>query len=188
MDRPEFEKALHAQRTGQGRISCFGALLASESGLGSRLVIVGGSAIEVYLTSDRYTSSDIDVVGDKSAILPVLRRWGFRPREGRDRRIYWAKRGLGLVDLVGPIDKAGLPPRAYPTPYGESYLGPVEALILRRLVRATREQSSELFQQAEALAVAFSDTIDWEYLTAEANYERVSALLKELRKRAAALR
>lgn len=188
MDLAEFDEALGAQQSGRARIACFGALLAIESGLGPRLVIVGGSAIEVYLTSDRYTSEDIDIVGEKSAILPVLARWGFRRHEGRDKRVYWAKPELGLVDLVGPIEKAGLPPRTYPTPYGESYLGPVEGLILRRLVRATREKSSELFQQAEALAVAFGDSIDWGYLTAEARYEKVSPLLRELRARAKSLR
>lgn len=188
MNQTEFEAALRTAKNEHDRIAWFGALLALESGLGSRVAVVGGSAIEVYLTSDKYTSSDIDVVGDKSAIIPVLRRWGFEQRIGRDQRVYWASESLGLVDLVGSKDKAGLAPRPYPTPYGEAFLGSIEALILRRLVRAPREESRELFEQAEALAVAFGDTLDWDYLTAEARYEKVDSLLEELRKRASSAR
>jgi hypothetical protein len=48
---------------------------------------VGGSAIEIHLTSGVYISMDIDIVGDKAAIGGVLRRWGFRREKGRDKRI-----------------------------------------------------------------------------------------------------
>ena len=117
MNRKEFEDTLAKARTEDERLSWFGALLTRESKLDGQLIIVGGSAIEIYLTSNEYVSMDIDVVGEKAAISAVLRRWGFQAEKGRDRRIYWVKKGLGNVDLVGPRDRSGLPPRAFPTPY-----------------------------------------------------------------------
>ena len=182
MNRREFETVLATASSEDERIAWFGALLARETGLGDRLIIVGGSAIEVYLSSGLYTSQDIDVVGTKRAIVPVLRRWGFREEEGRSGRVYWAKRGLGKVDLVGPNDKSGLPPRSEPTPYGEVLLGPVEYLIVRRLMRSGRERSTELFHQAEVLAAEYRTGLDWDYIRLEATYEHVLPLYDQLRK------
>jgi hypothetical protein len=186
MNRREFEAAIRSAPTEHDRIAWFGALLAADSKLRSRLIIVGGSAIEVYLSSERYVTNDIDVVGRKAAIVPVLKRWGFTQKSGRDQRVYWAKPGLGLVDLVGPTSRAGLPARRQPTPYGDAFLGPVEALVIRRLIRASREKSQTLFRQAEALATEYSRKLDWDYLRAEAKYEQIGPMLEELRKRVGA--
>jgi len=181
MDRREFEQTIAKARTEDERLSWFGALLTRDSKLAGRLIIVGGSAIEIYLTSSKYVSMDIDVVGDKDAITVVLRRWGFRREEGRDRRVYWVKKGLGNVDLLGPRDRSGLPPRALVTAYGEVLLGPVEYLIVRRLMRAGREQSTELFRQAEVLAAQYRRSLDWEYIRAQAAYENVLPLYDQLK-------
>jgi hypothetical protein len=181
MDRKEFERALARARTEDERLSWFGALLTHESKLDGQLIIVGGSAVEIYLTSNRYVSMDIDVVGDKAAIAEVLGRWGFSREEGRDRRVYWVKAGLGNVDLVGPRDRSGLPPRVVTTPHGNLLLGSVEYLIVRRLMRAGREHSTELFRQAEVLAAQFKRSIDWEYIRAQAAYEKVLPLYNQLK-------
>ena len=181
MERKEFERTIAKARTEDERLSWFGALLTRESNLEGQLIIVGGSAIEIYLTSSRYVSMDIDVVGDKEAITVVLRRWGFRREIGRDRRAYWVKKGLGSVDLVGSRDRSGLPPRASLTPYGEVLLAPVEYLIVRRLMRAGREQSTELFRQAEVLATRFVRSLDWDYVRSQAKYEGVLPLYSQLR-------
>jgi hypothetical protein len=181
MDRKEFELAIAKARTEDERLSWFGALLTRESKLEGRLIIVGGSAIEIYLTSSKYVSMDIDVVGDKGAISAVLRRWGFRRVPGRDRRVSWVKKGLGSVDPVGPTDRSGLPPRSISTPHGEVLLAPVEYLVVRRLMRAGRERSTELFRQAEVLAAQFKRSLDWEYTRSEAEHERVLPLYNQLR-------
>jgi hypothetical protein len=181
MDGAELDRILASASSGAQRIEWFGALLAKESGLGRRLVIVGGSAIEVYLSSDRYVSEDIDVVGDRRRIAPVLRRWGFEPEQGRDARTYWSKTGLGKVDLVGSADRAGLPSRMRGTKYGPVRLGPVEYLIVRRLMRSGREHDVELFRQAEALAVDYGPSLDWDYLRGQASYEGVLPLFERLR-------
>ncbi|HTT73767.1 MAG TPA: hypothetical protein VMG99_06445 [Thermoplasmata archaeon] len=181
MEREELDRALASGRSEEERLAIFGALLAKESKLGRRLILVGGAAIEIYLSSDRYVSQDIDVVGEKEAIRPVLRKWGFEPEEGRDRRLYWSKAGLGKVDLVGAVDRSGLRPTRKETPYGAVYLGPVEYLIVRRLMRAGRERSVELFRQAEVLAAENASTLDWGYIRIQAKYEGVLPLYEQLR-------
>lgn len=182
MNRKEFEDTLAKARTEDERLSWFGALLTRESKLDGQLIIVGGSAIEIYLTSNEYVSMDIDVVGEKAAISAVLRRWGFQAEKGRDRRIYWVKKGLGNVDLVGPRDRSGLPPRAFPTPYGDVLLGAIEYLILRRLMMARQKRSREMFRLAAVLAARYNRGLDWEYIRAHAAYEKVLPLFDELKK------
>ncbi len=93
------------------------------------------------------------------------------------------KDGLGNVDLVGPHDKSGLPPREEPTPFGPVLLGPVEYLVSHRLVMAAQEKSEERFDQAVALAQEFGGGLDWDYIEGEARYERVLPLYQQLRER-----
>jgi hypothetical protein len=182
MDRQEFERILSSAPSESERIAWFGALLTREAGLQGKLIIVGGSAIEVYLTSNKYVSQDIDVVGAKGPITQVLRRWRFHREEGRSGREYWTKDGLGQVDLVGPKDRSGLPPRVEHTPYGDLLLAPVEYLIVRRLMRAGREHSTELFRQAEVLAVQYGGELDWDYIRGDASRENVLPLYEQLRR------
>jgi len=178
VDAAEFARVIRKARTAEDRIAWFGALLASETR--KAVEVVGGSAIEIYLSSASYVSQDVDLVGDPAAIESVLRRWGFRQVEGRSHRTYWTDRLVGLVDLVGPADRSGLPPRKVPTPYGPVTLSAPEPLIIRRLMRAGRENSNELFRQAVSLARV--GNLDWEYLQTEARYEKVELQLNRLRK------
>jgi hypothetical protein len=172
-----FDKLLKAAPSPEARIAWFGALLAKESR--TKVVIVGGSAIEIYLSSQAYVSQDVDVVGSKDLLVGVLRRWGFQEVAGRSARSYWVKAGVGLVDLVGPRDRSGLPPRTMETPHGPVLLSALEPLILRRLWRASREHAPGLF--AQAVALARNQDLDWDYLNAMASYERVSSDLRRLR-------
>lgn len=188
MDRREFEAAVAEAPSEEERLAYFGALLARETGLGSRLVIVGGSAIEIYLTAEVYTSQDIDVVGAKSVIAPVLSMWGFSEESGRSRRAYWVKDGLGAVDLVGARDRSGLPPRHWPTPYGDVMLGPIEFLIVRRLMRTVTDRDPDLFRQAEALALRYPKGLDWEYIRVLGKAENVWPLVRQLESRVRARR
>jgi len=183
MDRGEFERAISTAPSEEDRLAYFGALLAKESGLGSRLVLVGGSAVEIYLTAEVYTSQDIDLVGPKGVITPILLKWGFSDETGRSRRVYWIKEGLGQVDLVGDRDRSGLPPRPWPTPFGQVMIGPVEFLIVRRLMRSSRERSADLFRQAEAMATRYGKGLDWDYIRVMAKKENVLPLFEQLRDR-----
>ena len=179
MDEREFDSLLRKAKTPDRRVAWFGALLAKESEV--PVVIVGGSAIQVY-TERAYVSHDIDIVGDRSKLAAVLRRWGFHREKGRSSRIYWVKEPLGLVDLVGVRMKSGLSPQTVQTPYGSVNLGPPEDLITRRLMRAGAEQSTDLFQEAVLIAHRYRDVLDWGYIRADAQYERVLPLYEQLRK------
>ena len=177
MDADELDRILRTAPTPGDRVAWFGALLTKE--VRGRIELVGGSAVEIYLSSVDYVSQDVDVVGKKEAIANVLARWRFREVTGRSRRTYWFKENVGLVDLVGSTDRSGLPPRRLETPYGFVNVGPVEPLIIRRLYRARRENSRALYDQAVKLARMGG--LDWPYLEAEARYEKVAPLLKKLR-------
>ena len=177
MDAAEFAREIGKAKSAEERIAWFGALLRRESG--KDVEVVGGSAIEIYLTSSAYVSQDIDLVGERITIERTLRDWGFRQVEGRSHRVYWTERSLGLVDIVGQADRSGLRPREVSTPYGPALLSAPEPLIIRRLQRAARENSEELFRQAVALARL--GNLDWQYLESEARYEKVEPQLKRLR-------
>ncbi|MGA8302709.1 MAG: hypothetical protein WA691_05880 [Thermoplasmata archaeon] len=179
MDEHEFDTIIRRAERPDERVAWFGALLTEASGVS--LVIVGGSAIEIY-TAGAYVSSDIDIVGSKTRIAPVLRRWGFQQESGRSSRAYWVKSSLGLVDLVGTRLKSELPIQTIRTPYGSVNLGPVEELITRRLMRAGRERSPELFQEAVLLADRYKSALDWDYIEGHAKYERVLPLYEQLRR------
>jgi hypothetical protein len=178
MDDTEFARAIRRAGSAEDRVAWFGALIARETG--KAVEVVGGSAIEIYLSSSVYVSQGIDLVGDIADIERVLEKWGFRRVLGRSRRKYWADKSVGLVDIVGSTDRSGLAPRKVKTPYGPVLLSAPEPLIIRRLSRAVREKSGGLFRQAVSLA-RLGD-LDWEYLESEARYERVEERLKELRK------
>jgi hypothetical protein len=178
MDGTEFDRVLSSAPTIEERIAWFGALLTRESK--TDIEIVGGSAIEIYLSSAKYVSQDIDLVGPQTRIGTTLRKWGFRQIEGRSNRVYWFKPIIGLVDVVGAGDRSGLQPLRLETPYGPLLISAVEPLILRRLTRARRERSDDLFEQAVALAKR--GNLDWEYLETMARFEGVNALLRKLRK------
>jgi hypothetical protein len=178
MDRAEFSRVIRSAKSPEDRVAWFGALIAREAG--QAVEVVGGSAIEVYLSSSIYVSQDIDLIGDRARIELVLERWGFRQVQGRSHRRYWTDKLVGLVDLVGSADRSGLPPRKMETPYGPVLLSAPEPLIIRRLSRAQREQSTDLFRQA--ISLARLGHLDWDYLESEAKYEKVEVHLKELRK------
>lgn len=178
MNADRFDSILAKAPTRDQRIAWFGALLAKESK--TEIEIVGGSAIEIYLSSDRYVSQDVDLVGRRDRIAPVLHRWGFRQVEGRSQRVYWLKKEIGLIDIVGTGDRSGMRPRRIETPYGPVLVSAVEPLIVRRLLRAHRESSKDMFDQAVSLSKQAN--IDWEYVDTMSRYEGTGQLMKRLRK------
>lgn len=184
VSRAEFEKAVASESTPEDRIVVFGALLARTSGLRGSLVIVGGSAISVY-TSGGYVSEDIDLVGQKSRITPVLERWGFRIDE-QGSRPYWVRKDLGLlVDLVGGSRSTGLESHVttFRTAYGPVCVAAPEDLVIRRLILAKRDRREEHLNQAVLLVEQAGEGIDIEYLEVLVRYEGVEDVYRELRTR-----
>lgn len=181
MNADELGRVLAKARSGGERNLWLGALLTKEAA--TDIVIVGGSAIEVY-TGGMYVSGDTDLVGERQAIITALEHWGFR-REGR----LWSRSGLELwVDPVGRNytgDTRRL--REVSTPYGPVRLASVEDLIAKRLieVKVWPRGGTALFDQAVALAGEYHEEIDWEYVTLVAKRGRADDLVHELRRRAA---
>ena len=49
-------------------------------------------------------------------------------------------------------------------------------------MRAGRERSESLYQEAVLLASRYKEVLDWDYIKTEAKYQGVSGLYEELRK------
>jgi hypothetical protein len=175
----ELESALRKARNTAEKTLWFGAILASE--LGQDVVIVGGSAIEIY-TSGWYVSGDIDLVGERNAIIKILERWEFL-KSGR----MWSRVDLGLWvdpvarDYTGDTRKL----QEVATPYGRVKLASLEDLIAKRLIetKVWPRGGTELFDQALALANEYDGQIDWDYVTKVATRDLAGDLVPELRRR-----
>ncbi len=187
LPKGEFDLAIRGVTDPATRIETFGALLAKASGVGPRLLITGGSAITIY-THGRFTSEDVDVVGPKKRIIPVLRRWGFQPEEDpSDQRIYWNRDDLGLsIDIIHRSRASGSGrrgnPRTISTAHGPVHASAIEDLVVRRLVFWSRDGKAELMDQAVILFQSNQEEIDLEYLEGEVRWEGVGTAYGELQR------
>jgi len=186
LTKAEFDRTLEAVSDPTARIETLGALLAKASGLGSRLVIAGGSAISVY-SHGLWVSDDVDIVGEKRRIVPVLKRWGFVASEDPDGRVYWTRKDLRLViDIINRAPGSGSGRsgrlRTMVTGSGPVQVSAVEDLILRRLVFWSRNGEPVLMDQAVALFDANREEVDIDYLEGEVRWERVEDAYQELRR------
>jgi hypothetical protein len=186
LTKARFDSIILAVQDRALRVATFGALLAKESGLGSKIVIAGGSAFAVY-SHGQFTSEDVNVVGERSRISPVLKRWGFRPEEDEDGRVYWRRDDLGL--LIDIIHRAGTSgsggsgiTRKIMTSQGAVRVSAVEDLIVRRLVFWSGDGTPQLLEQATLLFAENREGIDIDYLESEVRYERVGAAYRELQR------
>ncbi len=186
--KSEFDAVIGEIRDPAQKIATFGAMLAKDSGLGPKLVITGGSAITVY-SHGQFTSEDVDVVGERSRITPVLKRWGFRREEGEDGRPYWRHDDLGLlVDIIHRSESSGSGrsgvPHTFKTAQGPLRASAVEDLVVRRLVFWSRSGKHGLLDQAVILFAENRDDIDIDYLEGEVKYEGVEEAYRQLKERA----
>jgi hypothetical protein len=159
----------------------FMALLASSlPKIGRRPVLVGGSAIEVYLDGILRTG-DMDVVYDVAALRRVLRGWRFDLGAGLRS---WVNDELGLaVDMVGgELEGSYERVTTIITDYGPTTVIGVEDLVLKRLSSAKYWKAPTDLEQAFLLAKAHADRIDWKYLEEEAAKAGTLSLLRNLRK------
>jgi hypothetical protein len=185
ISKSQFDRAMRSEARFEDRVAAFGAMLAKASRLGDRLVIVGGSAISIY-TSGVYISKDIDIVGPRSRISPILRSWGFR-LDAKGERPYWIREDLGfLVDLTGRRRYIGLESHVtrIDTRFGPIRLAAVEDLVLRRLVFAKRDRRVENIDEAVLVFDQHRDGFDLDYLEGMVKYERVGDAYAEFRRRA----
>ena len=161
----------------------FVALLGKAAGVSADdLIMVGGSAIEVY-TSGRYTSGDIDLVsGRGDALRKVLASWGFK----HPSRV-WENDAWGLVvDIVGPPYTGSLERTTFRgTPFGHVRLAALEDLIVKRLLSTRFWKIPGDRAHALMLAEQYYAAIDWPYLEAFAAREEVGDMAAALRAEAA---
>ena len=147
---------------------------------GARPVLVGGSAVEVYLDGVLRTG-DMDVVHEPRALRPVLEAWRFDLGTGMRA---WVNDELGLaVDMVGG-ELAGPAERTttITTDYGPATIIGVEDLVLKRLTSAKHWKVPADMEQAYLLAKAFEGRLDWPYMEAEAARGLVSDYMENLKR------
>lgn len=167
------------------RVAYFGALLGREAGIEpDGMIIVGGSAIEIY-TRGGYASGDIDIVGPEGRLVPVLTSWGF---ELGDMRMWSNKSWKVFVDIRKDLSRyngSRERTRMISTPYGGVRIEGVEDAMVRRLISAKHWKQPADFGHALAVATAEGESIDWDYAEQYAKRELVSDLFLELRRRLA---
>ncbi|MCI4327043.1 MAG: hypothetical protein L3K16_05345 [Thermoplasmata archaeon] len=174
----EVGRILRSTPKSYDRILNFAALLAHE--IGSDVVVVGGSAIEVY-TKGGYVSGDIDIRADRVPVRRALTRWKFKD-EGR----LWTRADWNIaVDVVGNR-YTGDPYRATTaaTPYGPVQIAVVEDLFVKRLAAAKHWKVRAALDEASLLWQDYSDKMDLAYLDRQAATYKVVDLLAVFRKRA----
>jgi hypothetical protein len=165
--RGTFDRAVQAAAKLHERTIILGALLQKAIGPSPELVIAGGSAIAIWTSGD-YVSGDIDLVGPRAKLEPILSMWGFVKTDDPDGRVYWSRPDLGLlVDIINRADYVGNSEGLLrlQTPFGPIQAAAVEDLILRRLVIWKRGGQPEMLDQAVALLLQHSKKIDAEYLS-----------------------
>jgi hypothetical protein len=180
LNRTGFERAIRRARSTGQRVALLGALLARETGLGDRLVIVGGSALSVY-TKGAYVSAGVDIVGGKAAIGAALEKWGFRLDAP-----YWRRDDLGLLVQPGRDRYYGNSDRltTIETPFGPVMLAAVEDLVIPRLVYAKSQRNPRFLDEAALLLRNGGMDIDRAYLEHEVQYEGVESEYREAERRA----
>jgi hypothetical protein len=175
----EVERLLRREVEPHRRLRAFAAMLGEESGLGTGgLMVVGGSAIEIY-TDGGYVSGDIDLlVADRGKVEPLLKAWGFK-HEGK----LWTHDRLGLfVDLLGSENSgSNRLTRVVQTKYGKVRLGAIEDLLLKRLREVRYWSIREALAQAALLARLYTDEIDWTYVNFYAKQDGLEDLVAVLR-------
>jgi len=175
-DESELNQILSDAKREDLRILHFAALLRRESNLGpDDLVVVGGSAIEVY-TEGAYVTGGIDICAPGAPVTSVLKRWGFQ-RTGQE----WARLDWRIVvDIVAPLPSGSMRlTRVIDTPYGPVRIGGVEDLILGRL--AMLKFWNEAGEVANLRRLAVLPDVDWDYLEDMARRSDVDDRLAQLR-------
>lgn len=145
-------------------------------------ILVGGEAIDLY-TAGTFATSDIDLlVNNKAVTAKLLNKFGF----GKKGNGLWYNRELGIVIQVIPESYSGNPTklRKFKVREYELKVAAPEDLIANRLYSAKFWKSNPQrdLEQAIALLIIFSDSIDNIYLERIAKRDKIEDYLAEARK------
>ena len=142
---------------------------------GREAVLVGGALVEFY-TSGGYVTGDIDVVGDRDRIVPLLEAAGFK----RNARTWWN------TDLEFVVDIAGRDLRRTEEVVRVEFAGysiptvTLEDLIVDRLLAAKYWKSRTDWEQAVLLLRAHQNRVDSASLERKAGQNDVADWLENL--------
>jgi hypothetical protein len=184
VSRSEIEAAVEGAPSRSKRTEYIGALLARATG--EEVIIVGGSAIEVW-TAGRTVSRDIDLVTPREPAGRVIESWGFA-KSGR----VWRREDWDIdIDLVGrDLTGSYSHVRTTETPFGPVGVIGVEDLIAKRLAELKHWRSSsvgqwrkELIEQVDILFIEHQSRIDEAYLDAIARRYVIEDILGDFRRR-----
>ena len=132
---------------------------------GFPLVVVGGSAVEVY-TEGGYMSGDIDFCRKTlKAIPPRIMQEVAERLGGKGLGRNWLICGL-YVDILGLLEsETDLPDRIVQTPYGEVRMLPPELALVERVLFA--EQDAECVASARQMMAAALKDANFDWMEAE---------------------
>lgn len=150
---------------------------------GVDVILVGGAAVEMY-TNGQFETADMDfTVSDKKKAVALLKQLGFKKKDA-----VWFNSDLDVIvdisgkEYSGDVNKVRLVNiRNY-----ELKVAGVEDLIVNRLYSAKWWKSNPQrdLEEATALLIVFSGSIDDDYLSKLAKKNDVADFLNVVRKRA----
>src|SRR5208282_1442357 len=185
IQKAEAERVVEGAGSKPERIELLGAMLGRSTG--EPVVIVGGSAIEVY-AAGRTSSSVIDIVAPRVPAVEVIESWGFK-HSGR----VWRRADWNIdIDLLGEVlSGSRLKLQRRMTVYGPVYLLGVEDLLIKRLAElkhgyvSNREWRRDLQRQIRLLLSEYGNDLDASYLAFVARRDDVVDILADFRSHSA---
>lgn len=162
-------------RSAPERRAGFVGLLERHLPEGSEAILVGGALVEL-LTEGQYVTGDVDLIGDPTAIEPLLEQAGF---EARGRLFVQEELGLAVEIVAGHLDPSRRSERIQWRGYTLNVLS-IEDLIIDRLCAAKFWESVTDHEQALLVYTAHQGRLDLDRLRARAREEQVEDLLERL--------
>ena len=136
-------------------------------------ILVGGAAVELY-SRGIAKSVDLDLIADRTKIIPVLREMGFHQA---GRHFY---KGRIFVEIPGQVFEGRTQIILYK---GQKIrISSVEDLIVDRSCACKYWKSQYDCEQAQMLFRAYKPHLDMQYLSERAIKEKVEDLIKDMEK------
>lgn len=140
-----------------------------------QVVLVGGAAVELY-TAGAYVTGDVDLIGDRESVGPLLEAAGFR----RVDRLYVLEDAGLAVDLVGPSQRRGETTTELTIRGLAVRVVTVEDAIVDRLLAAEYWKSRTDWEQAVLLYEAHAARLHRQILEDRARANDVEEALRRL--------